>query len=322
MRAAVIRKYGAPDVLRIEEVAEPVPGPQDVQIEVAASSVNPIDYKTRSGSIFFMSGLRFPKILGGDVAGVVRSCGDAVTHLKPGDAVYGFSSAATRGGGYAEVMCCEAAKLARIPEGLSMSAAAAIPLAGITAYQALYRQGEMKPGMRVLVTGATGGVGHLAVQVARAAGCQVTGVCHSRNRELAFELGCEEVICYDKADFRARRGGYELIFDAAAKFGYGSCRGALSEHGIYVSTIPGPGLMLWHLLSRVGNGRRARFVGAHANTADLERLGELVSEGKLRPHIEHRLPLEQIAEAHRLSESERVRGKIVIEIGAATEQRE
>ncbi|WP_020619377.1 NAD(P)-dependent alcohol dehydrogenase [Paenibacillus daejeonensis] len=315
MKAAVIRKYGKPDVLQVEEVQEPVLGSRDVKIAVSASSVNPVDFKTRSGKIFFISGLRFPKILGGDVAGRVLACGDAVQHLSPGDEVYGFSSAPTRGGAYAEVMCCKADRLAHKPVELSMSEAAAIPLAGSTAYQALYKQGELQPGMRVLITGATGGVGHFAVQLARAADCQVTGVCHSRNRSLAEELGCDEVIAYDEEDFRKRHGTYDLILDAAAKFGYGSCRPALTEKGIYVSTIPAPGIMLRHLWSRYASGRRGRFVSAHANTADLERMSRLVETGQLRPHIEHRFPLTGIADAHRLSETERVRGKIVIEIG-------
>ncbi|MFS0724151.1 NAD(P)-dependent alcohol dehydrogenase [Paenibacillus sp. 1P07SE] len=317
MRAAIIRRYGKPDVFSIEQVEAPRPSAGEVQIAVMASSVNPIDYKTRSGSIFFLSGFRFPKILGGDVAGRVLACGEGVQHLQPGDEVYGFSSAPTRGGAYAEVMCCAAERLAHKPAELSMSEAAAIPLAGLTAYQALHKEGELQPGMQVLVTGAAGGVGHYAVQLARAAGCKVTGVCHSRNRELAEELGCDEVMPYDREDFRERRGAYDLIVDAAGKFSFAGCRRSLTDNGIYVSTIPAPGIMLRHLWSRFSGGRRGRFVSAHANTADLEIMSALIREGRLRAHIEHRFPLAEIAEAHRLSETERVRGKIIIEIGEA-----
>ncbi|WP_246168499.1 NAD(P)-dependent alcohol dehydrogenase [Paenibacillus antarcticus] len=310
MKAAVIHKYGKPTVFTIKSLQEPMPRPDEVQIRVMASSVNPIDYKTRSGSIFFMSGFKFPRILGADFSGVVSACGSQVQHVKPGDEIYGFSSAATKGGAYAEVMCCPASKVALKPTLLNDHQAAAIPLAGLTAYQALHREGHISSGMRVLITGATGGVGHFAVQMAKAAGCHVTGVCHSRNTKLATTLGCDEVFPYDQSDFRNNDHHYDIIFDAVAKYGYWRCRRILKVNGTYISTIPSPSI----LLSKFSSRRQGRFISVHANTADLEIVGQLSNDGLVNPFIENIFPLSDIAQAHALSETSRVRGKIIIQI--------
>jgi len=310
----MIHKYGKPDVFQIETVPKPSPRSDEVQIRVITSSVNPIDYKTRSGSVFFLSGLKFPRILGADFSGVVTQCGSQVSHLKAGDEVFGFSSAATMGGAYGEFMCCPASRVALKPAHLNDQQAAAIPLAGITAYQALHKEGNMSSGMRVLITGATGGVGHFAIQIAKAAGCHVTGVCHSGNIELATVLGCDEVLPYNHSDFRKSSDKYDLIFDAVAKYGYYSCREKMRPQGSYVSTVPYPSVILMHMISKSSSGRRGRIVSASGNTADLETLGRLSNEGLLNPFIENVFPLSDIAQAHALSETTKVRGKIVIQV--------
>jgi NADPH:quinone reductase-like Zn-dependent oxidoreductase len=314
MKAAVIHKYGKPGVFQIGEMPEPVPQRDEVQISVKASSVNPIDYKTRSGSIFFLSGWKFPRVLGSDFSGVITACGPETGPWQVGDQVYGFSPGATKGGAYGEIMCCQASRVAMKPDPLSDEEAAAIPLAGLTAYQALYKEGGLQQGMNVLVIGATGGVGHFAVQIAKAAGCQVTGVCHSRNGALAIEIGCDEVLPYDVADFRANGKKYDLILDAAGKSGYFSCRRSLESAGSYVTTIPYPSTMLIHWFTRTSAGRKGRFVSALSTTQELEILGKLSRDGLLKPHIEAVFGLEEIAEAHTQSEAGNSRGKIVIRI--------
>lgn len=318
MRAAVIHRYGKPDIFQIETVPKPLPRLDEVQIRVIASSVNPIDYRTRSGSLFFLSGWKFPRILGADFSGVVTQCGSQVGHLKPGDEVFGFSSAITKGGAYGEFMCCPASKVAVKPAHLNDQQAATIPLAGLTAYQALHKEGNMSSDMKVLITGATGGVGHFGVQIAKAAGCHVTGVCHSRNTELATTFGCDEVLPYDQSDFRQSHQQYDLILDAVAKYGYHSCRHKLRSQGSYVSTVPYPTIMMMHMISRFSSGRRGKFVSANANTADLEILGRMSNEGLLNPYIENVFPLSEIAKAHVLSETSKTRGKIVIQISEET----
>lgn len=313
MKAAVIRKYGKPEVLSIADMPEPVPGPREVKIRVVATSVNPVDWKIRSGMLALISGWKFPRILGGDFSGEVLACGSAVTDLRPGDPVYGLSPAMGRAGAYAEILCCAAGQAAPKPATLNHHQSAAIPLAASTACQALYREGRMRPGMRVLVTGATGGVGHFAVQIAKAAGCHVTGVCHSRNAALARQFGCDEVLPYDKESFLDGRSRYDLIFDAAAKNRYFSSRSKLTAKGTYVTTMPMPGILLAHAFSFLP-GKRGRFVGVVSNRADLEFLAGLADRGELKPYIEHEFPLEEIAAAHALSETEKVRGKIVVSI--------
>ncbi len=314
MRAALIRKYGPPSVFEISEVPRPKPKSGQALIQVAASSVNPVDWKMRSGSISFLSGRKFPKIPGADFAGTVVSLGPNTEGIKPGDEVFGFTSAIWEAGAYAEYVCCDITKLALKPAVLDFSSAATVPLAASTAYQALYRQGNMKPGMEVLVTGATGGVGHFAVQIAKTAGCRITGVCHSANEELALVLGCDKVLPYDKTPFTKDSGRYHLIFDASGKFGYFDCRPRLKPGGIMVSTLPLFSVILMHAASVLSPWRKGKFVPVSANTDDLTSLAELCERGKLKPYIEHIFPLEKIAEAHALSETEKVRGKIAVTV--------
>lgn len=314
MKAAQIHQYGKPDVFRIEDCAEPFPRKGELKIKVHASSVNPVDWKVRSGSISFLSGKKFPKILGADFSGMVVECGPETEGYAIGDEVYGFSSAISTAAAYAEFMCCSVKRLASKPNRLDFIHAAVIPLAASTAYQALYNQGKMKPGMHVLVTGATGGVGHFAVQLAKAAGCRVTGVCHSRNTQLAMSFGCDEVLPYDKIDFRTEKSAYNIIFDAAAKYSYFSCRKLLKPSGVFVSTIPMFSVLVMHALSAISPGKKGRFVGVAGSSGDLETLASLCDSGALVPHVERVFTLDEIAKAHALSETEAVRGKIAIRV--------
>lgn len=316
MKAALIRKYGKPEQLKMETVAEPQAKANELKIKVLASSVNPVDWKVRSGSVFFLSGFRFPKILGGDFSGEVVACGSEVTDFVPGDKVYGLSEAMFKAGAYAEYLVSKPSKLALKPNVLSYEEAACIPLAGQTAYQALLL-GKLEAGQKVLITGCTGGVGHFAVQIAKAMGAHVTGVCHSRNADLAYQLGCDKVLPYDAVDFRNQAERYALIFDAAAKYGYWSSAKCLEKQGRYVSTLPTPLLFLKQFLSKYSQGKRAYFVGVSSKRAHLEKLALWCNEGKIKPFIEHIFSLEQIAEAHTLSETEKVRGKIAIRIEEA-----
>jgi len=313
MKAAVIRKYGKPEVFQIEDMPEPSPKPKQVKVKIIASSVNPVDWKVRSGAIAILTGWRFPKILGGDFAGKVVECDSSVNDIQIGDEVFGLSNAMSIAGAYAEYIICDADQLAIKPK-LNFLESASIPLAGSTAWQALYHMGRLEPGMRVLIIGATGGVGHFAVQIAKAANCYVTGVCHSRNAELAKQIGCDDVLTYDTTDIKKSKNKYDILFDAAAKYGYLSCQSLLTPKGTYVCTIPTPLLMVMHGFSFIFPWKKGRFVGVSSNRKDLDQLARLGNAGNLRPFIENTFPLEKIAEAHALSETEKVRGKIAIQI--------
>ena len=314
MKAAVIRKYGKPEVFRIEDIPEPSPLPFQVKIKVDYSSVNPVDWKVRSGALAIIAGWRFPKVLGADFSGTVVQCGSEVTDIQIGDEVFGLSNAVLLAGAYAEYMVCSSQKLTHKPQALSYQQAACVPLAASTAYQALHDLGGIKAGMQVLITGCTGGVGHFAVQLAKAINCQVTGICHSRNAELAKQIGCDNVLAYDKVDFTKQENQYDIIFDAASKYGYLKSRSKLTSKGTYVSTLPTPWLMFMHGLSFIVPWKKGKFVSVKSKRTDLDKIASLCNEGKVKPFIEHTFPLSNIAEAHALSETEKVRGKISIEI--------
>ncbi|WP_172251790.1 NAD(P)-dependent alcohol dehydrogenase [Saccharibacillus deserti] len=311
MKAAVIRKYGGPDVFRIEEVKEPQPRAGEIKVRVRATSINPIDFKVRKGYLFFLSGFRFPKILNSDFAGIVEECGAGVEGFVPGDEVYGFTNGASQGGGLAEVLCCKASVASRKPLSLNFDDAAAVPLAASTAYQALVPTGGLTSGMRVLVIGATGGVGHYAVQMAAILGAHVTGVCRSSGEAAARALGCEDVIAYDRDDFHKSGKTFDVIFDAAGKYGFRGCRALLNEQGTYVTTVPGPSSMIGRVFSG-STGRKARFIIANSNDADLSLLRQWCDEGLMQPLIEAVFPLEETSAAYELAESGRTRGKVVI----------
>lgn len=313
MQAAVIRKYGPPSVFHTENLPEPQPGPHEVKIRINASSVNPVDWKVRSGKLALLAGWKFPRVLGADFSGEITACGKDVTDYRPGDEVFGFTSAIWGPGTYAGYVCCPVTRLARKPGVLEHRLAAAVPLAGSTAWQALYIHGGLQPGMRVLITGATGGVGHLAVQIAKASGCIVYGVCRSRNEELARRFGCDEILPYDRTDFRRNPVRFDLIFDAASKYSYFSCRRALAPDGTYISTLPRPWLMVAHAFSFLP-GKRGRFVAVAARTRHLNFLADLCHTHRLVPFMENEFSLTELADAHTLSETEKVRGKIGIHV--------
>ncbi|MFH1723575.1 MAG: NAD(P)-dependent alcohol dehydrogenase [Elusimicrobiota bacterium] len=313
MKAAVIDGYGPPDVLRIAQAARPSIRDDQVLIEVHASSVNPIDWRIRNGSLRMLMGSRFPKILGFDVSGRVVEAGQAVKELREGDRVYAKSDAMT-GQAYAEYAAVSEKAAAIKPAGLSHEQAAAMPLAALTSLQALRERGGIKPGDRVAVIGASGGVGSYAVQIAKAYGAEVTAVCSAGNIDLARELGADRVVDYIEEDVLAARGAYEIVFDAVAARGFSEARRALSERGVYISTVPSAGLAFSIAWSRLTPGRKASFIMLKASGEDLKELARLAEKGKLKSVIDSVYPLEDIQEAHRKSESRRARGKIVIRI--------
>lgn len=236
MKAIVYETYGSPDVLEMKEVATPTPQANEVLIKVQATSANPLDWHLMRGEPFLArleNGLQKPKVtrLGADVAGRVEAVGANVTRFQPGDAVFGENF--TRGlGAFAEYVAVSEDALALKPESLSFEAAAAVPIAALTALQGLRNKGQIQAGESVLVNGASGGVGTFAVQIAKALGAEVTGVCSTRNVELVRSIGADHVIDYTKEDFTQKRGHYDLIFDAVGNRSVGDLVRALKPKGI------------------------------------------------------------------------------------------
>lgn len=313
--------YGSPDVLELREVEKPSPGSGEVLVQVQAASANPLDWHALRGEprfVRFTSGLRRPKDgrLGVDLAGRVESVGSGVTQLHSGDEVFGAGA-----GSFAEFAAVREDRLAPKPTNASFEEVAAVPVAATTALQGLRDYGKIKPGQRVLVNGASGGVGTFAVQIAKSFGTEVTGVCSARNLDMVKSIGADHVVDYTRQDFTRTGEHYDLIFDAVGNHSVSDYKRTLSSGGICAiagfsslsrvldHTILGP-------LRSSGGGTKVGLMGlAKINQKDLNFLKELLEARKIMPVIDRRYPLEQAAEAIRHLEEGHARGKVVITVG-------
>lgn len=321
MRAIVCRNYGPPEALRLEELPTPSPGPGEVLVEIHAAGLNAADWHYVRGTprfarLFF--GLRRPKnsVPGADVAGRVAALGEGAGTFEVGDAVFGDLSGCGWGA-LAEYVACPAAALVRIPETVGFEAAAAAPMAGVTALQAVRTKGGLRPGERVLINGASGGVGAYALQLAVALGGAATAVCSARNVEQARELGAQRVIDYSREDFAAAGDTYDLIVAVNGNTSIFDYRRCLRPGGRYV-VVGGSGaqvfqaMFLGPVLSR--GGRKLGGMLQQPNRDDLATLAELMGEGKVGSVIDRRYSLEEAVEAIRYVEEGHARGKVVVRV--------
>lgn len=314
MRAVVYRSYGGPEKLEVTDVPRPVPGPGQVLVRVAASSVNPIDWKRASGVYRLIMAATFPCVPGFDVAGEIAEVGPGVTGFAAGDKVHARIGD-PRGGASAEYALVGLDVLARMPAGMAPGEAAGLPLAGMTALQGLRdRAGMPLSGARekVLVVGASGGVGHLGVQIARAAGATVTGVCSGRNAELVRSLGAHEVIDYTKPDPYRGKGPFDIVLDCVSG-DPSPWLPLLGPGGRYVSSAPTGKTYLRGALNPV-TGKKVHVVMLKSRAADLAILDRLVEEGKLRVVVDTHFPLADLAKAWERSLGGRAAGKIVVDV--------
>jgi NADPH:quinone reductase-like Zn-dependent oxidoreductase len=319
MKAIIRTQYGSPDVLRFTEVAKPVPKADEVLIKIHAASVNPLDWRFLRAKPFIirLGGLREPKhkILGVDIAGHVETVGSSVKQFRPGDEVFGAGKDL---GGFADYVCTDEDKLALKPANLTFEEAAAVPVAALTALQGLRDKGRIGLGHKVLVDGASGGVGTFAIQIAKSFGAEVTAVCSTRNAATARSLSADRVIDYTREDFTKSRQRYDLIFAANAYHSIFDYRRALTPHGIYVLAGGGwsqilQALFLGPLLSLIG-GKKMGFVGAKINQRDLIFLKDLLETRKVVPVIDRRYPLSAAPDAIRYLEEGHARGKVVLTV--------
>ena len=318
LRAAVYTRYGPPDVVHIEDVAKPVPKDNEVLIRIRAASVNPFDWHLMRGAPYLfrlMIGLRKPKVtrIGADMAGQVKAVGKGVTQFKPGDDVFGVCR-----GAFAEYACSPEDKLAPKPAKLSFEDAAAVPVAAITALQGLRDKGRIQPGHKVVVDGASGGVGTFAVQIAKSFGAEVTAVCSASKVETARSIGADHVMDYTQTDFTMNGRRYDLIFAANAHHSIFDYRRALVPNGIYVMAGGGgvqilQAVFLGPVLSLFA-GKKMRFFTAKINRKDLLLLSDLLEARKVVPVIDRRYPLGDVAEALRYLEEGHARGKVLITV--------
>ncbi|HEX7197642.1 MAG TPA: NAD(P)-dependent alcohol dehydrogenase [Candidatus Limnocylindria bacterium] len=325
MKAIVYRTYGSPDILRLEEVPRPEVRDGDVLVRVHAAAVNPLDWHLLRGQPYIVrptSGWRTPKrnIPGVDVAGVVEAVGRDVTQLKPGDEVFGEKTRAC-----AEYVGGPARLFVHKPANLTLEQAAAIPVGGATALQSLRDHGHVQPGQRVLINGASGGVGTFTVQLAKHFGAEVTGVCSTRNVELVRSLGADYVIDYTREDFARGPHRYDLIIDNAGNRSLLALRRALAPNGRAVLVGASKGNWLGPVarmfaagqLSRFGS-RKLGFMLTDIEREDLIFLKEVVEAGSVTPVIDRSFPLAGVPDALRYLETMRARGKVIITIASPT----
>jgi NADPH:quinone reductase-like Zn-dependent oxidoreductase len=316
MKAIVYTKFGPPGVLQLQEVEKPTLKANEVLIKIVATTVvkeNP-DWRASPG----FNGILKPRhpILGQELAGEVEATGRDVTRFSPGDQVFGMDSFCA----YAEYKCMpENGALAKKPANMSYEEAASLPNGALTALPFLRDKGKIQSGQTVLIYGASGSVGAAAVQLAKYYGAKVTGVCSTANLEMVHSLGADQVIDYTREDFTENGKTYDIIFDTVGKRSFSQCKGSLTTEGIYLSTVPTPEIMLQALLTAKGRSKKVKFAAAGLRPAsekikDLDFLTKLIEAGKIKPVIDRRYPLEQIAEAHRYVEEGHKKGNVVITV--------
>ncbi len=322
MKAIVYTKYGSPDVLNLREVEKPAPKDHEVLVKVHAASANPADWHLIRGRPAFARlsmGLFKPKntIPGLDVAGQIEATGSNVTEFKPGDEVFGSCG---WGGGFAEFVCVIENNLVLKPAHLTFEEAAAVNVAALTALQGLRPEEMIKPGQKVLINGASGGVGTFAVQIAKSSGAEVTGVCSTRNLEMVRSIGADHVIDYTKEDFTRNEQKYDFILDTVGNRSVADYKRALNEKGNCVIVgFTSMGRLFEHmLLGPLGSSAGGKKVGlmgtAQTNKKDLTILKELLESGKIKPVIDRKYSLSEAAEAIRYLEKGHARGKVVIRV--------
>ena len=319
MKAIVYEKYGSPDVIQLKDIEKPTPKDDEVLIKIHAASVNAYDWHFLTADIFLIrlmgGGLLKPKNtrLGADMAGRIEALGKNVKQFQPGDEVFGMVK-----GGFAEYTCAPESALALKPVNSSFDEAAAIPMAAITALQGLRDEGQIRAGQKVLINGASGGVGTFAVQIAKSFGTEVTAVCSTRNLEQARSIGADHVIDYTKEDFTKNGQQYDLVFAANGYHSLSAYKRALTPKGIYIMAGGSmaqifQSMLMGSVMSETG-GRKMSGVSAKPNQNDLIFVKELFEAGKVKSIIDRRYPLSEAAEALRYLGEGHARGKVVITV--------
>jgi NADPH:quinone reductase-like Zn-dependent oxidoreductase len=321
MKAIVRDTYGAPDVLKLGEAEKPELTDDGVLVRVHAASLARGDWYTLTGLLVGRGemGLRKPKsrLLGGDFAGTVEAVGRDVTDVRPGDEVFG-----AKGGALAEYVCARARSVALKPARLTFEEAAAVPTSAITALQGLRDKGQVQPGQKVLINGASGGVGTFAVQIAKALGAEVTAVCSTRNVELVRSLGADHVVDYTREDFTRSDERYDVLFDNAGSRSWRACKRVLDPQATVVlvggqmgNRVLGPvGHLVRMRVAALGSGRKLIFFVAKFNQPDMEALRKLLEAGKVTPVVDRRYPLSETADAFRYLGEGHAQGKVVVTV--------
>lgn len=309
----MINRFGGPEVLEIFDMNNPIPAPDEVLVKVHFAAVNPKDVIVRKGKMWLLSGRKFPMMLGHDVAGEIVALGKKVQGFGVGDAVFGMINS-WKAGGYAEYVTMKTNEIALKPPQMSFAEAAALPLAAQTSLQALRDIGRVGQGTRVLINGASGGVGTFAVQIAHLLGAHVTAVSSAKNHDLCRTLGANEVVDYRHTTFSQFQGTFDVFYDVFGNQNVKTVRHLLHRQSVYIDTIPSASIVLRTLLGPVVHPQ-AKLVVVKSRRRDLELLSDWVQQGLLHPVIDRIFEMEQVSEAHRYLETKRAVGKVLLRVG-------
>ena len=308
MKAVIINEYGDESVLNYTDVERPAPKADEVLVKVHASAVNPVDWKIRDG-LGEMFKLQLPIILGCEIAGTIEEVGSDVKDFKRGDGVYGYIG--SHSGGYAQYTIAKADEIALKPERLDFENAAAIAVGALTSWQAMFDQAKLQRGQRILITGASGGVGSMAVQLAKAKGAFVTGTASGKNEEFVRSLGADEFIDYTEQKFEELVKEVDVVFDTVGGDTLERAFQTLKKGGFLVTTVQPPSEE-----KAKEFGVKAAMIEAQPSAKQLAEINRLIDDSKVKTHVATVLPLAEVKKAHQLSESGRTRGKIVLQISA------
>jgi NADPH:quinone reductase-like Zn-dependent oxidoreductase len=314
MKAYFSTAYGGPEVSRYGDFPDPSAGNNQILVEVKAVSINPVDYKVKRGVAKLMSGSKFPRIFGSDFAGVVKAVGSGVTQFRQGDRVYGATPVIWgKPGALAQLLAVDQKFARAIPGQISFEEAASLPIAALTALNGI-RRCRVTPGKEVLINGGTGGVGHFAIQIARAKGAIVTATCRQVNAELAKKLGADYTMGYSREEFAKAKKKFDAILDAYGKMDFEDVCRLLKHGGIYATTQIKPFLIFSSLFAQLMYGKKLTSSNLRSKPEDMDEMERLFLDKKLYPVMEHTFILDQSAEAFELAENGRPRGKIIIRI--------
>jgi NADPH:quinone reductase-like Zn-dependent oxidoreductase len=306
MRAVVAHEYGAPDVLKFEEIQRPEPNYDEALVRVIASSVNPADPLTLSGKYAKEFGTHLPLIAGYDIAGVVEKTGTGVTKLKPGDPVYGYP---TFGGGWADYVTVKESEVGPKPKSLSFVEAAAVPMAALTAWQSLVDVAKLQPGQTILIHGGSGGVGSFAIQIAKARGARVIATASTANQDRLKQLGADVAVDYTKTKFEDVAKDVDAVLDPVGKDTLARSYGVVKKGGIVMSLVarPDPDELQKH-------GIRGTGIASHPDADDLTEIAQLIDAGKIKPMVTQVLPLSDAVKAQEQAATHHTRGKVVLRV--------
>ena len=311
MKAAIINQFGNPDVIEIKDVEKPVIKPEQVLIKVNAVSINPIDWKQRKGNHKFILGSPFPIILGYDVCGEVVEVGNEIDKFKIGDIVFGVLDN-KYGGALAQFAVGHEKCFSYKPNDISNEEAAAFPMVSLTSLQALRDKANLKAGQTVLINGASGGVGHVAMQIARIMGAKVIAVASSKSKDFVEQFKPDMFVDYNQQKILNLDKKVDVFFDVVGNYTFPKCKHLLNPGGVYINTLPRPKILIHKLYQLFSKGKKVKTILMKHNNSDLDKIVQWINEGKLKISIDKTFQLEQITEAHEYSQKGHNKGKNVV----------